>query len=146
MARKSVKKIQLSPESLPLISLFGLVSSEPAYKLSVTLNTLLSTSLKNASPVVVHYGTNIVSYNRFTDSENLPHSWISLIDNRSDNYCLTKKLPNIDFLIAHFSEYEKNSSDDFLFKLRAVKLITAVFQIENGVLESQMLELLIPHY
>ncbi|MBI5009494.1 MAG: hypothetical protein HZB98_07585 [Bacteroidia bacterium] len=48
---QKVKRIQLNVENNDKLFLYGIVSAEPDYKLSLALNKKMGISLKNISPL-----------------------------------------------------------------------------------------------
>jgi len=147
MAKKSVNKINLIDEAGQSFVIFGIVSSEPAYKLSVLINQTLSISLKNADPVVIKKADKTDRFSRFTDKSDLPRSSVSLIENRNEEQSLLRKFPNIDYLLVRSVEAgDKLEDEEYSSLLRTVKHITAVFIIDMERVETSVIEAIMPNY
>jgi hypothetical protein len=147
MTKKTVNRINLKDEAgLPFV-IFGIVSSEPAYKLSVLINQTLSIALKNVDPIVITRGDKTDRFSRFSDKSDLPHSSVSLIENRKEEQCLLRKFPNIDYLLVKSVESgDKLEEEEYSSLLRTVKHITAVFIIDMGRVEPAVIEAIMPNY
>lgn len=147
MAKKSINKIRLSNERAGYSAIFGIVSSEPAYKLSVLINQTLGSSLQNAEPVYITNGDRTTGFPRFTDKSDIPHTSLSLIQNRSEEQHLMKKFPNIDYIVVRSIETDTIVEEEMYSSLlRSVKLVTAVFIIDKERIETSVLEAIMPAY
>jgi hypothetical protein len=146
MGQKKVKKVQMNFNPGQAINLYGIVSSEPDYKISMEINKALNISLKSVTPALVKQGNaEETAFARFSDISDLPDSWISIIRNRSNNYYLFRKFPNFDYIAAVYTESENFSAEGFAAKLRSVKHISAVFLTDKKNIEPEVLETIIPH-
>ena len=146
MIQKKVKKVQLSLSLEQVINLYGIVSSEPEYKISMELNRVMEISLRSTNPAIIKQANSEeISFPRFADTSDLPHSWISLIKNRSNHSLLLRKYPNFDYIAAVFHEIEKESVEEFAARLRKIKHVSAVFIIDNESIEPHILEAIIPY-
>jgi hypothetical protein len=147
MTRKSVNRIQIDNEGSQTLVVFGIVSSEPDYKLSVLINQTLGNSLQSTEPVVINYRDKTIEFSRFTDKSDLPHSSLSLIQNRSEKQTLLRKFPNIDYILVRTREAgkRKEADEEYSSRLRGIKHITAVFNIEIGKMEASALEAILPY-
>jgi hypothetical protein len=94
-----IKKVQLKVNQNFEFALLGIVSSEPDYKLSLTLNRKLKISLKNVSPLLILDGTSEITFSRFSDNTTSPDLTYELVSNRSGKNILLKKLKNIDYIL-----------------------------------------------
>lgn len=147
MARKSVNKIQLSPETTQYFAIFGIVSSEPAYKLSVLINQTIGKSLQSTEPVPFASGEKTAGFSRFADKSDLPLSSLTLIQNRAEKQILMKKFPNIDYILVSSIEGGKKEEVDIYASLvRSVKHVTAVFIIDKEQVEKLILEAITTSY
>jgi len=145
MGQKKVKKVQLSLGSEQEVNLYGIVSSEPDYKISMELNQALEISLRSTNPVTIRQGNMAeISFPRFADTSDLPHSWVTLIKNRSNNSLLLRKYPNFDYLAAVYNETENETTEEFASILRQIKHISAVFIIDSRSIEPHILEAIMP--
>ena len=121
---KKVTKIRLEASQHKDIILFGIVSHEPDYKLSLALNQKIGILLKHSEPITIYddFG-NAHSFSRFTtsaaQSDNIVYT---LTSNRSGSFFMLKKLKNIDYL------FHIHNSDNSDLKL---KISTILQEIEN---------------
>ena len=128
---QKITRLKLQVEQINDFILFGLVSSEPDYKLSLALNKKLTISLRNISPVMVP-GENEkeLFFSRFSDSMEAPDRIFNLISNRSGKYFLIKKLRNIDYIFHIHDPENKNIVSEITSSLREIDIITAIFNID----------------
>jgi len=146
MGQKKVKKVQLNFSSEHEITLYGIVSTEPDYKISMEINRTLDISLKSVNPATIEQGDKTeITFPRFSDISELPDSWISIIRNRSNSHSLLRKFPNFDYIAAVYTESDKFTTEEFAAKLRSVKHISAVFVIEKKNIEPVILEAIMPY-
>lgn len=141
---KKVTRVKLQIEQINDFILFGLVSSEPDYKLSLALNKKLTISLKNISPVMI-CGENEkeLLFSRFSDSSESPDRIFNLISNRSGKYFLLKKLRNIDYIFHIHDPENRNIVSEITSSLRKIDTITAVFNINIDSIKDKNLNLVI---
>jgi len=122
--------------------LLGLVSSEPDYKLSLSLNNKFKISLKNISPVRLSGDYNSEpAFSRFSNNDSAEDMVFNLVSNRSGKNFLLKKLRNIDFLFQIHSENEININN-ITSILREIDIVTAVFNIDINTLKDKNLQYL----
>jgi hypothetical protein len=139
-----ITKVRLEIDPKEDFSLFGLVSSEPDYRLSLAINRMLSVSLRNAGQVVCS-GENgeEVSFSRFSDKSREEGLSISLVSNRSGSAYLIRKLKNIDFLL-HI--HDPGASTDFssiAARLRELPAVTGVFSIDPASVKDRNISLVL---
>ena len=141
---QKVTRVKLQIDQINDFILFGLVSSEPDYKLSLALNKKLAISLRNISPVVIK-GENEkeLSFSRFSDSSESPDRIFNLISNRSGKYFLIKKLRNIDYIFHIHCPENKTIVSEITSSLREIDTITAVFSIDTDAIKDKNLNLVI---
>jgi hypothetical protein len=140
-ARK-ITRLQLENDLPENMYFFGLVCSEPDYKLSLALNPILKISLKAASPVLPA-----------GDSDSDPHfsrfSYtgqsvvFTLISNRSEKEFLLKKLRNIDFILMIEDHEDQTDPAALLSNLRRTEAVTAAFLIDADSLKDRNIQYLI---
>jgi predicted nucleic acid-binding Zn finger protein len=119
--------------------LFGLVSSEPDYKLSLSLNRKFTISLKNISALKL---ADDQSFSRFSNNSGDEVTYI-LISNRSGKHYFLNKLKNIDFLLQIQVSPDDFDSDKAIAQLREIKTLTAVFRIDTETLKDKNLHYLL---
>jgi len=141
---QKVTRVKLNIEQINDFILFGLVSSEPDYKLSLALNKKFTISLKNISPVKIS-GENATEllFSRFSDSSESPDRIFNLISNRSGNHFLIKKLRNIDYIFHIYNPENTNIVGAITSSLREIATITAVFNIDADSIKDKNLHLVI---
>jgi hypothetical protein len=144
--KQRVTKIRLeAAQNDEGLILFGIVSHEPDYKLSLVLNQKIGISLKHSTPVTINdeYG-NAHSFSRFTTSKTPSDDVVyTLTSNRSGLFFMLKKLKNIDYLL----HINNSGNSDLGLKisaiLREVKNIDAVFPIDTKTLNDKNISYLI---
>lgn len=137
---QKVTRVQLNINHDAGLLMLGLVSSEPDYKMSLTINNRFKISLKNISPVKVNNkGPEELAFSRFSDLSKLPDISYSLISNRSGKNFLIKNLKNIDYIfIVHDNENDINT-EEITARLREIEAINAVFNIDFNVFKDKNL-------
>jgi hypothetical protein len=120
--------------------LIGLVSAEPDYKLSLSINKKFHISLKNISPVKITDGIRPeIVFSRFSDTTGSPEILYNLISNRSGKNFLLKKLNNVDYIFqAQCSENEINITQ-ITDNLREIESVNAVFNIDISTFKDKNL-------
>ncbi len=146
MGQKKVTRVQLNLTPDHVITLYGIVSTEPDYKISMEFNRTLDISLKSVPPVAIEQADmTVITFPRFSDVSDLPDSWISILRNKSGNHPLLRKFPNFDYIAAAYTESNKYTPEEFAAKLRSVKHISGVFLIDKKKVEPAILEAIMPY-
>jgi hypothetical protein len=142
---QKITKIQLDLNNPDEFIILGIVSAEPDYKVSLSINRKLGLSLKNIAPVDLSGISHAeLPFSRFSDTSDSPDLIYFLIANRTGNNFLVKKLKNIDFLfIIHDMESTGISRDKAIISLKEADLITAVFNIDIDIIGEKYLQHLI---
>ncbi|MCX6334523.1 MAG: IPExxxVDY family protein [Bacteroidia bacterium] len=135
-----IKRVQLIINQNNESVLVGIVSAEPDYKLSLTLNRKLKISLKNISPLTItdDAGTEIV-FSRFSDISSSQGQAFDLISNRSEKNYLIRKLKNIDYLFQIHNPDNEVFTERIISMLRGTESVTAVFNIDTNILKDKNL-------
>jgi hypothetical protein len=133
-------KINQNNESV----LVGIVSAEPDYKLSLSINKKLKINLKNSDPIIVpdESGTEI-AFSRFSDMSPARGPALELISNRSEKNFLIRKLRNIDFIFQIHNTADTSAADRIISMLRGTDSVTAVFNIDQKSLKDKNLHYII---
>jgi len=144
---KSVQKItrvKLDVNQKDEFLVLGIVSAEPDYKLSLSINKKFNISLKNNSPITVTSdNSNSLVFSKFSDLSDSPHKVFNLISNRSGKNFLLKKLKNVDYIF-HIQETDyKANTNYYSLLLREINTITAVFNIDLNIIKDQNLQYII---
>ena len=118
--------------------LLGLVSADPDYKLSLTLNKKFRISLKNISPVkLTDNNGSELSFSRFSDTSGSPDVILNLISNRSGKHFLLKKLKNVDYIFQIQDTDIENNINLITSSLREIDTVTAVFNIDMKTIKDK---------
>lgn len=141
---RKITRIQLENNSTGEVALFGIVSHEPDYKLSLILNKKLRISLSNNSPVIIDPPGDEQVFSRYSWLNKSSDESYNLISNRSGNNFLLKNLKNIDYILrVHESERVK-SIEKVKSALKGTESITALFIIDPETIKTKYLQYLIP--
>jgi hypothetical protein len=144
-SRQKITRVQLKISAAEEYSLLGIVTTEPDYKLSLSLNKKLKISLKNNSPIDIrgHNGAHL-NFSRFSDDNGAPDIVYNLISNRSEKDFLLKKLKKIDYFFQVHTPGGDYNTDHLTTSLRGIETITAVFNLNPGEIKDKNLHYLIP--
>jgi hypothetical protein len=142
-ASPKIKRVHLKVNQSFESALLGIVSAEPDYKLSLTLNRRLNICLKNVSPVVVPDTNCEKTFSRFSDTGTSPGLIYELISNRSGKINLLKKLKNIDYILQVYDPDNETDTEEIIAILRDTDHITAVFRLDPGTIKDRNLHYLI---
>lgn len=144
-SRQKITRVQLEVDSKEDYMLVGIVSVEPDYRLSLSLNKYLKTSLRNASPVEIRTETGTeMHFSRFSDTSRAPEITISLISNKSGKSCLLRKLDKIDYFLQVHSDSSDFNLEKITGQLRNIETVTGVFSLQPGDIKDKNLQYLIP--
>jgi hypothetical protein len=139
---KKITRIQLKISSDDEAPLIGIVTAEPDYKLSLTLNRIFGISLRNSDPVEITDESGIISHFSRFEYTTGHHISYSLISNRSENEVLIKKHPKIDYFFRINSDEEEVDMESITATLRSVGSITAVFVLNRKDIKDKNIEYL----
>lgn len=141
---QKVTRVQLNINKTDESILLGIVSAEPDYKLSHTLNIKFRISLKNTSPVRItdNKGLELV-FSRFSTSGSSHDNIFNLIANRSGKNYLFKKLKNVDYIIQIQEPDKIPNIDNITATLKEINTITAIFKIDRNAIKDKNLQYLI---
>ncbi len=144
--RSKIKRVHLRINEDHESSFLGVVSAEPDYKLSLTLNRHLNISLRNVPSVIINdeSGKELI-FSRFSDISASPHLIYDLISNRSEKNFLLKKLKNIDYIFQIHDPQNEIDISNIVSILRDAEFITAVFNLEPDLIKDKNLFHLIIH-
>ena len=139
-----ITRIHLSVNEQDKPSVFGIVSTDPDYKLSLKLNKKLSISLRNTKPVEIqdNEGNNLI-FSKFSDTSGASEALLYLVSNRSEKHFLLKKLKNIDYLLLLHNPGKSFNLELYISKIREIDSVTGVFNIEFSTLKDKNLKYLI---
>ena len=143
--RQKITRVQLKMSADEKYSLLGIVTTEPDYKLSLSLNKKLKISLRNNAPIAItgEKGTHL-NFSKFSDVKGAPDIIYNLISNRSDKDFLLRKLNKIDYFFQVHSPERDYDIDHLTTSLRGIECITAVFNLNPGQIKDKNLHYLIP--
>jgi hypothetical protein len=136
---QKVTKIRLESSHDEDLTLFGIISHEPDYKLSLALNKKFGILLKRSEPITIYddFG-NAHSFSRFTTSATQSDNVVyTLTSNRSGSFFMLKKLKNIDYLFHIHNPDNIDLKFNISDILRETKNIDAVFPIDIKTLNDK---------
>lgn len=140
---QKVTRVKLNIDQKNDYILLGLVSSEPDYKLSLSLNKKFRISLKNISPLrVTRDNESELTFSRFSNNDNLTDLVFSLVSNRSGKNFLLNKLKNIDYLFQIQNSNNEVNLKNIVSNLREIDTVTAVFNIDINTIKDKNLQYL----
>jgi hypothetical protein len=145
---QKITKIQLDLNNPDEFIIMGIVSAEPDYRVSLSINKKLGLSLKNITPVDLSgISSPELSFSRFSDASRSPELVYILVSNRTGNNFLVKKLKNIDYLfVIHDMESDTGDGRDsslLISSLKEADHITAVFDLDIDIIGEKYLHHLI---
>ena len=133
---QKIKRIKLKINHDPQSVLFGIVSAEPDYKLSLALNRKLDISLRNVAHIVIprNEPDSELTFSRFSYPSASTEMIYDLISNRSGKNCFMKKMKNIDYLLQVHNIDNESYVNEILSLIRNIDCVTAVFIIDHNLL------------
>jgi hypothetical protein len=141
---QKITRVQLKVNQNEEFILLGIVSAEPDYKLSLSINSKFRISLKNISPVKLNDGhASELVFSRFSDSNGSHDIIYTLISNRSGKNFLLKKLKNVDYIFQVQDPENENNMSNIATKLREIDTVTAVFIIDINTIKDKNSQYLI---
>jgi hypothetical protein len=124
--------------------LIGIVSAEPDYKISLTLNKKFDISLKNISSIKIdNKKGDEITFSRYSDSNRSPDISYNLVSNRSGMNHLLKKLKNIDYIFQINDPDSIMNISNLTASIREIETITAVFNLDLNQIKDKNLHYLI---
>jgi hypothetical protein len=141
---RKITRVKLQIDQIDDFILFGLVSSEPDYKLCLALNKKFRISLKSISPLKLNGDKETeLLFSRFSDSGESPDRIFNLVSNRSGKNFLLGKLRNVDYILQLHDALNELTIDQITSSLREIPCITAVFNIDMESVKDKNLHLVI---
>ena len=138
-----VTRVKLNIEQNNDYILLGLVSAEPDYKLSLSLNKKFGISLKNIAPLrLTENEKSDITFSRFSNNDDHTHLMFNLISNRSGKIYLLSKLKNIDYLLQIQISEKEADLNNITSRLREVDTVTLVFNIDINTIKDKNLHYL----
>ena len=140
---QKVTRLKLNIEQDNDYILLGLVSAEPDYKLSLSLNKKIGVCLKNIASLVLPGDNNSeLTFSRFSNCDDPSDLTFSLISNRTGKYFLLNKLKNVDYLLLIQNSERNADLTKLTLSLREINTITAVFKIDLNTIKEKNLHYL----
>lgn len=141
---QKITRVELKLDPDHSYCLFGIVTADPDYKLSLAINKKFNISLKNSTPVEIKSVSGVLRhFSRFSYNSPAHEYSYSLISNRSDNEVLLKKFNKIDFFFQVNSPEEEYETESIAALLKTVESIIAVFIIKPETIKDKNLGYLI---
>jgi len=139
-----ITRIQLEVKRNDRFFLYGIVSADPDYKLSLALNKKMGIFLKNSSPLHLPAETGSeLSFSRFSYTNHSGDIVYTLISNRSGKQFLLKKLKNIDYIFQVHCPGSENCNSKVTLLLKATDSVNAVFVIDMDTFNDKNLQYII---
>jgi hypothetical protein len=140
---RKVTRVRLEDVKEGSLTILGIVSSEPDYKLSLLINRMTGLSLRNSPPVCLTVDKEEIQFSRFLSSGEHSATTHSLIRNRSETGLLFKQLRNIDYIFV-ISDPE-NEADEGLItsQLRNTESVTGVFNVKAELIKDRYFSLIL---
>jgi hypothetical protein len=140
-----ITKVQLKVSPSEELTLIGIVSAEPDYKLSMAINKKLKISLKNSEPLKITDETgNELTFSKFSFHDEHAELNYNLFSNRTGRSCLLKKIKNIDYILQlHHSDKNEEDINRIIGIIRDISSVTAVFNLPLDELKDKNLRYLI---
>lgn len=135
---QKVTRVKLNIKQNTDFILLGIVTAEPDYKLSLSLNRKFGISLRNILPLKFAEE----AFSRFSNSSEHENINFNLIANRSGNNFLLNKLKNVDYLLQITDPENEVDLNKITSALREVETINAVFNIDINTLKDKNLHYL----
>jgi hypothetical protein len=140
---QKISRVQLKISQVNEFIVFGIVSSEPDYKLSLAINKKFRISLKNSTPIRFTDDTGSEQlFSMFSDTSSPTGKAFHLFSNRSGKYFLLKKLRNVDFIFQLHDPENEDNADSFSRGLREIESVNAVFSIDLNTFRDKNLHYL----
>lgn len=133
-----ITKVQLKVNPSDELSLIGIVSAEPDYKLSLAINRKLKIALKNNEPLKINDDGLEFSFSRFTYHDEDSELTCNLISNRSGMNVLLKTIKNVDFILQiHHPEAGSMEASRLFNSIRDIQGVTAVFNLQTNSMKDK---------
>ena len=135
---KKVKRVKLDLEQNTNHILLGLVSAEPDYRLSLSINKKFRISLKNIIPVkIAGDDKSELIFSRFSNNDDQTNLVFQLISNRCGKSFLLNKLKNIDYLLQIQDSEQDVDLELITSHLREIDSVTGVFNIDTDTIKDK---------
>jgi len=143
-ASPKIKRVTLDISVTGEWILYGIVTTEPDYKLSLILNRRFNISLRNTTPVtIIDDKANELIYSRFSNSSTTPGIICELTSNHSGNTSLIKRMKNIDYFFLIHDLYKETDPGALLTKLRETECITAAFKLDPDSIKDRNMKYIV---
>ncbi|MGQ9619927.1 MAG: IPExxxVDY family protein [Bacteroidales bacterium] len=141
MKKKPVRiKLEINEDD-EKIFLIGIVSTEPDYRISLSLNKKLNISLKTYTPLELsHPWQPSILFSRFADFSGMPDISYTLTANKSGKNMLFKKHNRIDYFLSIIHYFPNLNTEKLLHDIRDTDGITAVFVFDCNEIDYRILQ------
>lgn len=138
-----VTRVKLDIEQNNDYILLGIVSAEPDYKLSLSINKKFRISLRTISQLRLPRDNHSeFTFSRFANNDDHTGLKMTLVANRSDKNFLLNKLKNIDYLLQIQNSEREINPNEITSVLREIDSVTAVFNIDLNTIKDKNLHYL----
>jgi hypothetical protein len=142
-SNQKVTRVQLKLNHDDQLIMLGLLSAEPDYKMSMSINNRFRILLKNSTPVTINSADGEeLAFSRFSDLSHSPDMVFSLFSNRSGKNFLIKKLRNIDYVFVIHNNENDTNIEEITAKLKEIESVNAVFNIDLNIFRDKNLHYL----
>jgi hypothetical protein len=143
MKSGKVTRVRLEEGKEGSLTVLGIVSAEPDYKLSLLINRMTGLSLRNATPVNLTLDEEEGHFSRFLSSGESSAATHSLIRNRSEAGLLFKQLRNIDYIFV-INDPESEADEGMITaQLRNTESVTGVFNLKAELIKDRNFKLIL---
>jgi hypothetical protein len=143
MKGRKVTRVRLEDAKEGRLTILGIVSAEPDYKLSLLINRMTGLSLRNSTPVSLTADEEEIHFSRFSFTGEDSGTTYSLIRNRSDAGLLFKQLRNIDYIFAVSDPESEADTETIAAQLRSTESVTGVFNITTELAKDKNFSLIL---
>jgi hypothetical protein len=144
-SRQKIIRVLLETEARKDFQLFGIVSAEPDYRLSLSINKALKISLKNDKPLELQGRDGMgLTFSRFSYHSGKHDLTYTLISNKSGKDFFITKLKKIDYLFQVYSPDNDFNLPGISTTLRSVDTLTALFVLDPSEIKDKNIQYLIP--
>jgi hypothetical protein len=140
-SNQKITRVQLNISQEETFFFLAIVTAEPDYKLSLSINSKLKIALKNIAPFkITDVKGSEHTFSRFSYTSGSGSTIFTLVSNRSGKSFLLKKLKNVDYILSiHFAEPNENI-DKITSRIREIQTVNGVINIDPDTLKDKILE------
>jgi len=135
---RKITRVQLTVKDQNDPAVFGIVTPDPDYKITLKVNKKLNIFLKASLPLEIPGTTGKhLTFSKFTDSRKTPDLVYHLFSNRSGSNFLLPSLKNVDFIFMILDLGKETGTEEVTGWLREIEAVTAVFKLDPKTLRDR---------